>query len=316
MTRCGWVAARRAEGFPTALCCGAAGISRQAFYGHQARQAAGPTRREAAAALVGEIREIHAATDGTYGSPRVTAELRARGRRVSPQARRPAHESPPDRRVPATAAQAHHHTGAQRCEAARPGRPPVRPRGPGPGVVLGHHLRAHRAGLAVSGGGVRPGQPTAAGLRHERTHRRPARRRRARHGRRSPPGPNRGNRVSLRPRQPIPRQELTEHDRRMGTGTVSGPRGVLSGQRRRRGVLHPASNESSYTGAATPTEPQPAGRSSSGSPATTPPGATPASTTSHPTSTNTDTVNPRATSPPYPPDKQTGGSASLLVGSL
>ena len=86
MTRCVWVAARRAEGFPTALCCRVAKVSRQAFYGWQARQAAGPTDRERSeASLVGEIREIHAASDGTYGSPRITAELRARGHRVNPK---------------------------------------------------------------------------------------------------------------------------------------------------------------------------------------------------------------------------------------
>ena len=86
MTRYRWVAARRAEGFPTKLCCGAAGVSRQAFYDWKAACAAGPTPREAAeAALAGEIREIHAGSDGTYGSPRVTAELRARGHRVNPK---------------------------------------------------------------------------------------------------------------------------------------------------------------------------------------------------------------------------------------
>ena len=86
MTRYRWVAARRAEGFPTSMCCCAAGVSRQAFYEWRAKHAAGPTDRERAeAALVGEIRGIHAATDGTYGSPRITAELRARGHRVNPK---------------------------------------------------------------------------------------------------------------------------------------------------------------------------------------------------------------------------------------
>ena len=42
-------------------------------------------RERAEAALVAEIAQIHAASGGTYGSPRVTAELRARGRRVNPK---------------------------------------------------------------------------------------------------------------------------------------------------------------------------------------------------------------------------------------
>ena len=84
MTRYRQVAARRAEGFPTTLCCDVARVSRQAFYDWHAKRAAAPTDRERAeAALVAEIREIHAASDGTYGSPRVTAELRDRGHRVN-----------------------------------------------------------------------------------------------------------------------------------------------------------------------------------------------------------------------------------------
>ena len=84
MTRYRWVAARKAEGFPTTACCRVARVSRQAFYGWSAARGAGPTDRERAeAALVEEIREIHAGSDGTYGSPRVTAELRGRGHRVN-----------------------------------------------------------------------------------------------------------------------------------------------------------------------------------------------------------------------------------------
>lgn len=84
MTRYRWVAARKAEGFPTVLCCEAARVSRQAFYDWRKRHAAGPTPRERAeAALVADIGRIHAASGGAYGSPRVTAELRAGGRVVN-----------------------------------------------------------------------------------------------------------------------------------------------------------------------------------------------------------------------------------------
>jgi transposase InsO family protein len=35
------------------------------------------------ASLVGEIRRIHARSQGTYGAPRITAELRRRGQAVN-----------------------------------------------------------------------------------------------------------------------------------------------------------------------------------------------------------------------------------------
>lgn len=84
MTRYLWVASRRAEGFPTAAACDAAGVSRQAFYDWSARRAAGPSQAELAEAeLVGAIKQVHAESGGAYGSPRVTAELRRRGRLVN-----------------------------------------------------------------------------------------------------------------------------------------------------------------------------------------------------------------------------------------
>lgn len=83
MTRYRWVAARKAEGFPTTLCCEVAAVSRQAFYGWRAHAAAPTARERAEAALVAEIAEIHAGSGGAYGSPRVTAELRSRGHRVN-----------------------------------------------------------------------------------------------------------------------------------------------------------------------------------------------------------------------------------------
>ena len=80
MTRYRWVAAREAEGFPITVACGVAAVSRQAFYDWRRRSADGPCAVDVAEAeLVGEIRCIHAESAGTYGSPRVTAELRRRG---------------------------------------------------------------------------------------------------------------------------------------------------------------------------------------------------------------------------------------------
>jgi putative transposase len=74
------VDARKAEGFPVAAACTAAGVSTSAYYAWAARGARGPSQRERdEAALVAEIRAIHAASEGTYGAPRMTRELRRRG---------------------------------------------------------------------------------------------------------------------------------------------------------------------------------------------------------------------------------------------
>ena len=61
-------------------------MSRQAFYGWRGP----PTGRRAVcgaqladAELVAEMRQIHADSGGAYGSPRVAAELRRRGRCVN-----------------------------------------------------------------------------------------------------------------------------------------------------------------------------------------------------------------------------------------
>ena len=59
-------------------------MSRQGFYDWQRRCAAPPRATELAEVdLVAEIRRIHADSGGTYGSPRVTAELGRRGRYVN-----------------------------------------------------------------------------------------------------------------------------------------------------------------------------------------------------------------------------------------
>lgn len=80
MTRYRWVAARKAEGFPTTTACEVAGVSRQAFYDWRRRQASGPTAAEQEeACLVQVMREIHDEFDETYGSPRMTVELADRG---------------------------------------------------------------------------------------------------------------------------------------------------------------------------------------------------------------------------------------------
>jgi putative transposase len=71
------VDAQKAAGFPVAAACQAAAVTRSAYYAWAAQ---GPSaRHREQVGLVGEIRRIHARSHGTYGAPRVTAELRRRG---------------------------------------------------------------------------------------------------------------------------------------------------------------------------------------------------------------------------------------------
>jgi putative transposase len=80
VTRYRWVTARKAEGFPITAACKVAQVSTTAFDDWRRREAAGPTDAEREeVALVAAIREIHDETDGTYGEPRTTPELRERG---------------------------------------------------------------------------------------------------------------------------------------------------------------------------------------------------------------------------------------------
>jgi putative transposase len=78
------VDAQKAAGFPVAAACTAAGVSSSAFYAFTASRELAPSPAEQAKAeLLAEIRAIHTASGGTYGSPRITAELWRRGRRVN-----------------------------------------------------------------------------------------------------------------------------------------------------------------------------------------------------------------------------------------
>lgn len=79
-----WVTARKAEGFPTTTSCDVAGVSRQAFYDWRQQQATEPSKAQRVEAeLVAQIRQIHAESHATYGSPRVCAVLRRRRRCVN-----------------------------------------------------------------------------------------------------------------------------------------------------------------------------------------------------------------------------------------
>jgi putative transposase len=78
------VDAQKAAGFPVAAACQAAGVARSAYYAWTTRAAQGSSdRHREKARLVAEIRRIHARSGGTYGAPRVHAELRRRGQAVN-----------------------------------------------------------------------------------------------------------------------------------------------------------------------------------------------------------------------------------------
>ena len=78
----GLIAAQRDEhGIPAAVACRALGVSRSWFYQHG--NGADTARAARRAALAAEVGRLFAAHRGTYGSPRITADLREAGWTVS-----------------------------------------------------------------------------------------------------------------------------------------------------------------------------------------------------------------------------------------
>ena len=79
MSRYRFVSAMKAEGFPVHAACEAAEVATSSYYDWLVRSA-GPTDAEwDEAILVNEMRKVHAHLDDSYGSPRMTTELAARG---------------------------------------------------------------------------------------------------------------------------------------------------------------------------------------------------------------------------------------------
>ena len=72
------------SGLSVARMCVLLGVSRSGYYDWAARQTAGPGSRETRLLeLAGKITAAHEDSDGVYGAPRITAELRAAGEVVS-----------------------------------------------------------------------------------------------------------------------------------------------------------------------------------------------------------------------------------------
>jgi len=84
VSRCRFVSAMKAESFPVETACEVTGVSTSAYYGWLAKVAAGPTDAEwHEALLINEMRKVHEHLDDSYGSPRMTDELRSRGHCVN-----------------------------------------------------------------------------------------------------------------------------------------------------------------------------------------------------------------------------------------
>jgi len=75
------IAARRADGIPVAVACRALGVSRSWFYKH--KDGVLPPRAQRRDRLGAEVARLFGLHEGRYGSPRIAADLRDAGWRVS-----------------------------------------------------------------------------------------------------------------------------------------------------------------------------------------------------------------------------------------
>ena len=105
-----FVDAQKDEGFPVRLACSVVGVSPSAYYAYKQRPQPGAARL-AEDLPVDKIRAIWADSSGTYGSPRVCAELRRRGLMVNHKRVAPVDETPSYGRFRASQAACHHHRG-------------------------------------------------------------------------------------------------------------------------------------------------------------------------------------------------------------
>jgi HTH-like domain len=258
------VDAHKAAGFPVVAACQAARVSASAFYAWVAKREQGPRAAEhAQAELVANLRAIHAESGGTYGSPRVSHQLRRRGWRVN-------------------------HKRVERLMAAH-------------GLV--GHRPCHRRGLAVAGVGHRPGLPPPARLVDGRAPRRWPGHRCAPGRRGHPRSEQNGfHHLSHRPRQRIHLGRLHRPLRPAGAAPINGPHRLLAWTTPSPSPSRssPPSRSSWSTAAATAPAPKRAPRSSAGSPGTTSIGCIPPTATYRRWSGNSGTVTTTRYRQPWP----------------
>ncbi|MCM2389647.1 IS3 family transposase [Streptomyces albipurpureus] len=82
MNRCQFVADHQRR-FGVKRLCDILGLSRSSFYYWRRTAAARAARQTAEAGIAARTRKVHQDSDGTYGAPRITAELRGEGERIN-----------------------------------------------------------------------------------------------------------------------------------------------------------------------------------------------------------------------------------------
>jgi transposase InsO family protein len=86
VSRYRFVSTMKAQGFPVLAACEVAEVSTSAYYEWKSKEIEGPSPAELDEAyLVNEMHDIHAGSDDTYGSPRMTKELCRRGYCINPK---------------------------------------------------------------------------------------------------------------------------------------------------------------------------------------------------------------------------------------
>lgn len=198
MTVTAFISSCRAERkIPVRIACRALGVSESWYFKWP------PTPRVSRRAeLTAKIQEFFDDSGGTYGSPRITLDLREAGWRVwentvaKIMAENGCVARPPRRRKCLTRQRKRPAAADLLCRDFS-----TRATAPDTVWVGDVTMIPHRRGTAVPGQRARPVQPPAARLRDERAPRRAADLRLAEHGRRDPRRAGRRGDLPLRPRQ-------------------------------------------------------------------------------------------------------------------
>ena len=152
--------------FPVQRLCKVLGVSPSGYFAWKSRPACRRQREDLV--LLAHVRSAFALSNGTYGSPRMTHELRGQGleagrRRVARLMRENGLQSPAAAPLPA-----HDRQPSRLPGRAQPARPGLRGRGARREVGRGYLLRLDPGGLAVPGrchGSLRPARGRLGGQR-------------------------------------------------------------------------------------------------------------------------------------------------------